>query len=287
MSGEQTTGDVVERDDAAEQAAEDAFNSGFDTTDQKTATETPQSVQSETTQPGTDQPTGSEPPQGQAAPAPKYVQITEEDFERLKSGASLAEKLKDTADRSFGTAFGKIGGIERELQTLRQGAKRVTIDPKTIETLRGEIPELADALEQINGLAAVAAAPAVDETKLEELVQARVSPLEQKFETRIVLLQHPDMEAIKKSPDFHAYVQALPAEESQVLLNTWDSTVISGHLSKFKAQQAQRKPPPPNPQGDDTARRSRMQAAVTPRGNGAQAPAPSADDEFNAGFSGR
>lgn len=285
MSGEQITGDVVERDDAAEKAAEAEFNSGFDTTDQRPATETPQPVQDEATKPGETQP-ASAPAQQQEQPAPKYVQITEEDFERLKSGASLAEKLKDTADRSFGTAFGKIGGIERELQTLRQGAKRVTIDHKTIETLRGEIPELADALEQINGLAAVAAAPAVDETKLEELVQARVSPLEQKFETRIVLLQHPDMEAIKKSPDFHAYVQALPAEESQVLLNTWDSTVISGHLTKFKQQQAQRKQPQNQP-GDDTARRSRMQAAVTPRGNGAQAPAPSELDEFNAGFSGR
>ena len=83
---------------------------------------------------------------------------------------------------------------------------------------------------------------------------------------------------------FAAWVQSQPDEFKQRLAKAsgeYDSSVVSDAMTKFKQA---RRTAPANTGGDPaSARRSRMSAAVTPRGVGGPA-APNATDDLMAGF---
>ncbi len=244
-----------------------AFADGFD--NDATPTETPASVGSETTE----------------TPAVEYAQLTKAEYEELKARAALVEDLKATADRSFGTAFGKIGGIERQLKDLTSGAQ-VEISQEDIDTLRGDgFEPLAVALEKVRSMRGLPGG--VDQAKLDELVQQRIAPalegigtkVDQAVEARLLKRAHPDWQQVTATPEFNAYAASLPNAVQAELANSWDADFIGEHLTKFKQSRK-----PAAPAADDaSARRSRMSAAVTPRGAGGHA-APSQVDDLMAGF---
>lgn len=205
-------------------------------------------------------------------PEIEYVQLTKAEVEEFRA-------LKQAQEKSFGTAFGKIGGIERDLQSLKSG-KRVDIKPEAIAVFREDFPEIADALEQINGLQALPGA-GFDPAKIDEMVQQRIAPalsaVEQKFELRLLAKDHPDYAQVDADPAFKAWIAAQPAPFQQALATastSFDSSVVSDALSRLKAAKAR-------PQGQQTntpTRNSRMTAAVTPRGSGATRGAVSNDE---------
>src|SRR6058998_3438590 len=83
---------------------DDDFTAGFDGADAPTAT--PETKPAETAAATPD-----------ATPvvtqAPKYVQITQEQFDGLMSSAAKIDEIKATQHSQLDKAFGKIGGIER------------------------------------------------------------------------------------------------------------------------------------------------------------------------------
>ena len=95
---------------------------------------------------------------------------------------------------------------------------------------------------------------------------------------------HPDFKQIDADPAFAAWVQAQPDEFKQGLAKAsaeYDSEVVSTAMTKFKQS---RKAAPATPAADPaSARRSRMSAAVTPRGTGGTA-ASDSTDPFLTGF---
>jgi hypothetical protein len=260
-----TTKDTETRDDAE---AEAALTSGYDH-DPNAPTETPAE--------GT---TGAS--AEDEAPAVKYAQITEDEYATLKARAELIEQIKATQEKSLGTAFGKIGGLERQLKSFSEG-KQVQIKPESIAAVRDISPEFADALEQLNGMRSIAGGPAeIDESRIDALVQQRMAPALQKVELRLLAKDHPDWQQVDKDPKFAEWIAAQPAAFQTQLLQasqTYDSEAVSAAMSAFK--QARSKTAPVV----DTAaqRKARIAAAVTPRGAGGIA-APNQLDDLMAGF---
>lgn len=261
MSGDASTTTTTEQDDAD-------FAAGFNDDTTATPTETPAAQQD-----GAGQGDNGEP--AQAEPAPEYVQLTKAERDELMG-------LRDQAQKQFGTAFGKIGGIERTLQQLNSGAQ-VDISQEDIDALRDDFPPLAAALEKVRNLRALPGS-GMDPDQLANLVNEKVSAVEQKFELRLLAKDHPDWKQIDGDPAFAAWVAAQPDEFKQSLVQAskaYDSEVVSEVMTKFKQS---RKAASANTGSDPaSARRSRMSAAVTPRGVGGNA-APNATDDLMAGF---
>jgi hypothetical protein len=259
MSGDAST---LNQDDEA------AFAAGFDDDTTATPTETPAEQQ--------DADALQEASTAPAAPAaPEYAQLTKAQLDDLLA-------IKTMQEKQFGTAFGKIGGIERTLQQLNSGAQ-VDISQEDIDALKDDFPPLAAALEKVRNLRALPGG-GLDQEQLASLVAEKVSAVEQKFELRLLSKDHPDWKQIDADPAFAQWVAAQPDEFKQNLTQasqSYDSSVVSDAMSKFKQS---RKAAPANPAADPaSARRSRMSAAVTPRGTGGTA-AGDSSDPFLSGF---
>ena len=262
MSGDASPTTTTEQDDAD-------FNAGFNDDTTATPTETPAAQQDGAGQ-------GDNGEQAQAEPAPEYVQLTKAERDELMG-------LRDQAQKQFGTAFGKIGGIERTLQQLNSGAQ-VEISQEDIDALKDDFPPLAAALEKVRNLRALPGG-GMDPDQLANLVNEKVSAVEQKFELRLLAKDHPDWKQIDGDPAFGAWVAAQPDEFKQNLAQAskaYDSEVVSEAMTKFK--QSRKAAPATAPTPDRaSAFRNRAQAGVTPRGVGGNA-APNATDDLMAGF---
>lgn len=264
--GQEDTTTATITDDAA-------FNAGFDTPTEPT--ETP--AQDETTT-----------PEPEEAPAPKIRQITEDEYSAIQQQIADAVGMKATLEKVSGTAFGKIGGIERSIKSLTD-APGPGIAQEHIDALREDgFEPLADALEHLNKLRVIPAA--VDQEQISTMVQARldevVPAIEQKIEARFLSREHPDWQEVDKSPEWAAHLAALPAERQQALADAsarWDSAVIASEMSAFKKARAAA---PQLTQAGDLAdaRRNRLKAAAaTPRGSGGDT-GTNPQDDFDAGF---
>lgn len=218
--------------------------------------------------------------------APEYVQITKDEWEALKTSAAEINSVKATLEKVSGTAFGKIGGIERTLKEIADGSK-IDISQENIDALRaGGWPELAEPLEKLRNLRALPGAGGVALEQVEDLVQQRVAKVREELrierQTELLNEAHPDWQQIDADPAFSAWTATLPEDERTKLAKAsegYQARVIADFMTRFKAT---RKAPSTEEPSDPQARRSRINAAVTPRGNGAHAPAET--DDFAAGF---
>ena len=264
MSGDaNTTGESQFEHDQRD----DSFAAGFDDDTTATPTETPAEQQDNANQ--------QEAEPVQAEPAPEYVQLTKAERDELIA-------MRQKWENQFGTAFGKIGGIERTIKSLTDGAQ-VEISQEDIDALKDDFPPLAAALEKVRNLRALPGG-GVDQEQIANLVAEKVSAVEQKFELRLLSKDHPDWKQIDADPAFAQWVAAQPDEFKQTLAQasqSYDSAVVSNAMTMFKQS---RKAAPATPAADPaSARRSRMSAAVTPRGTSG-ASAGDSTDPFLSGF---
>lgn len=199
----------------------------------------------------------------------EYAQITKDEYESLKARAAMIDEIKATQDRSFGTFGRTIQGMQDRI-TEFAAAPAVDISQEDIDTLRNEgFEPVASALEKIAKLRAVPTTPAaVDESKIEALVQQRIAPAMQTIEKRLLAREHPDYQSIASAPEFAVWVQAQPEAYRQNLSAAslaYDSEFVSSALTSFKQARAATtsKATPPQP-----TKKSRFAAAVTPRGSG-------------------
>lgn len=259
-----------------------ALQAGFD----GQPTETPAAEKTEPKQP----------PATPAAPEPEFVQITKADWEALSSRASKVDDLRSTLEKSNGTAFGKIGGIERAMNELRAGMSIAGLDlsgisDAEIAEVKDELPALANALTKLK-----AAGPrAVDADALGKVVAARLEEampqleekVERKFELRRLTKAHPDWQNVVASEAYSKWMAAQPQDYQDLVMNSWDADVTAPALAKFKEDTAPKKSAAgTSPSPKATARRERLEAAVQPRGSTVLAkPEKSAEDQFNEGFS--
>lgn len=239
-------------------------------------------------------PAGTAKPEQRTEEAPEYVQITKKEWDEVRSKATAIDEIKAATGKQLDTAFGKIGGIERLVNQLQQqtpNGQAVEITEDDFAELKAEWPEVADmslkgfnrVLSKLKGTGNPTATIDVD-----KLVSERVAPeiekVRQEYRSEITDLRlsahHKDWNQVINSQDFMAWEKTLPAEEQQKFLSSSDPEYVAEVITKFKAakQAASEK------SRKNSTRQELIEAAVTPRGTGGHAPAPSEDDEFDAGF---
>lgn len=234
---------------------------------------------------------GNEPAADPEPAAPQYAQITVEELDALRKSAEQVERIKVDMQSHLDKAFGKIGDVNRLVEQLRSATpagEPVQATAEDFAEFAKDYPELADAqLAGINKvLARLRGTGAAPMPNIDEVVQQRIAPvfqsIDQTVQARVseVMLrkEHGDWRALVGKPGdstnaYRQWLSSQPEDYQQTLNTTWDSDVIGDSIKKFKAAQAKSEAA--------SQRKSRLQAAVTPRGMPGNAPTES--DEA-AGF---
>lgn len=198
-----------------------------------------------------------------AEPPPEYVQITRADFERIQQAASRLPEIEQTFTKRFDTAFGKIGGIERNLQ---QGGYLPEAD---LAPFKEDLPELYTVLSKLR-------APADFGTALKEQTAALRKEIGEELRKEMVATVHPDWAEFTQGEHFAEWVKTKDQTYVDRLNQAWEPGFIASAITEAK----QWKPPKAR-----AARTEELEAAIQPRGTGGSAPAgKTAIDYFNEGF---
>ncbi len=233
-----------------------------------------------------------------AAPAaptdePKMTQVSEEEYRKLLDGVAKIEGIETALEQRFGTAFGKIGGIERVLDQLKQSAPaggKIELSEDVVADLAAEFPEMAQLqfktlqklVDKINATSpaqtsASQPSPPVDEAAIERRVRRAIAEetlneFDEKWKETIGL---PDDKGVIPDTQFRQWLKKQPTEYQTRVSSTYSASVLTDALAKFKATQQKAQ-----------GRREVLNAAVEVTGSGGQAPnaGKSDDDEFDAGF---
>lgn len=198
--------------------------------------------------------------------------------------------LKDTQLKmqEMLTAASKTAAAHVSDAPTQSQVQEAMANPQEWESLKGEFPEWANATEKYMDakLAALKAPQALDPDAVDRRVQEKLAPeidrVRQEVKAELIDLRmqshHKDWSRVINSPEFLSWEKTLPPEEQEKFLNSSDPTYVAEIITKFKTAREQKPQAQPNP------RQNIIEAAVSPRGDGGHAPAPSEDDEFNAGF---
>jgi hypothetical protein len=234
-----------------------------------------------------------------AAPADeqKMAQIPEDEYRKLLDSVAKIEGIEGALEKQFGTAFGKIGGIERVLDQLKESAPaggKIELSKEVVADLAAEFPEMAElqykTLQKLVDVlnttrtvtpapqeAAQPSAPVIDEEAIERRVRRAITEetlneFDEKWKETIGL---PDDKGVIPDTPFRQWLVKQPKEYQTRVRSTYSATVLTDALTKFRAAQTKAQ-----------GRREVLDAAVEVTGSGGQAPnAGSTDnDEFDAGF---
>lgn len=255
-----------------EQAAQ-AFAAGFEDDEDK-----------QTPPPATDaNPTAAEDEKKDEPAAPKYAQITEEQFTDLMAKASQIDESR----RQIDTLAGHIGGVKQVVEGLRQQRKSLTAGQ--LKRVAAEFPELAEALQSdLSELGGASVDPAEIDRRVESVVESRVAQKAVEFEAKLLRFYHRDWADVVVSNDFQAWKAQLPEAERVKLDASNDGEYIADQLTAFKAAQAAKKAQAAKAAETSKAsdnRQKRLEAAVQPRGTGGHTPSRSgATSDFQAGW---
>lgn len=230
--------------------------------------------------------------------APKYVQLTQEQFDNLQSAAGKVTEVEKQISKLFGTT-GDMQQIVKKLQAETPKGMTIDLPADVVSEMEQDFPELAGhfrkslekALKGVRGTGAAEAGSAgLDPTAVQNLVREaaikhEIEALEDAHQDWRTIVGVVDAEG-KHDPnnEFRQWLGKQPVEYQTKINATNSAAVVSRAIDKFLASKAN-----PAVQTGQTpqiaARRDRLKAAIQPRGDGGQpAPAKSADDDFAEGF---
>ena len=297
------------------------FNSGFDdeaaTSPAKTTggqNEDPNAAQANAQDAKADRtetPEHSNAPKSKAKPepaAPKYVQLTEEQFAKLNQAAEKTTAFEQQLSKIFGT----VGNLKQVLDSRSvQTAQGVTIElpPDVVEEMESEFPEVAAHLKKSleKALKGIKLAPgqgsqsvALSDDELDSRVMRRVMA----SETEVLEDAYPNWRDIVGTVDeegrhdpnnaFRKWLATQPSDYQARINGTFSSGVIIRAIERFERAQAaataaQGTAARQSAQADNApqaaARRDRIAAAVQPKGDGGPpSQRKSVEDEFDEGF---
>lgn len=122
----------------SEASADADFDSGF-TPDLDTPTATPavenDHESAEATAPA---------PAPEAQPAPKFAQVTEDQYRELFEKASQVDQTRAELNKIRDTVFGSLGGLKQSIDRMQAQGGRIELSADDFADLRAEYPELAD-----------------------------------------------------------------------------------------------------------------------------------------------
>lgn len=239
-----------------------------------------------------------EPPKVEPKPvaaAPKYVQLTQEQFDSLQSAATKTTAIEAQLSKVFGTV-GDMQQIVKKLQAGTPVGQTIEIPKDAFAELEQDFPELATKLR--NGLEKTIKSVRGTGTGTEEAPGAALKELAQKAylagEVEALEDAHPTWREIVGAVDgydkhdpknpFRAWLAKQDTAYQHRVNNTNSARVIARAIDRF---QAATKPVPKAqiPAPKVAARTDRIRAAIQPRGDGGQPnPSKHADDDFHEGF---
>lgn len=284
---QQLTTEGQEQTQETDDAGTDAdFDAGFAGTPTETpekpkaSTEETAQAQDATTAETTAQPAAT--PTGTPPAEQKYVQITEAEFNLLKV---LPQRLDQ--------AFGKIGGVERIMQTLQTQQSRqpsgqpLKLSEADFAELKEEFPDLAEL--QMKGLQRVLERvniPGSDPQAIERVVNERTAAVRAELvDSRLDEIVDGNWRQEVKTQKFKDWISSQP-QDVQALGESESLRDAATLMRKFKVF---RDAPPPAPAQETkpatpNVKSRAIAAAVPPKGNQAVSRQPTAEDDFEAGF---
>jgi hypothetical protein len=284
-----------------EKLADEAFNAGFalDTPPETTASgEAAENGQTPAAKTETKVAPKAVTPKAEPTPvAPKYVQITQEQFDAFRNAAAKTVEMDKQMSKAFGT-MGQIQQVVNKLQSQTPAGMSIEVPKDAFADMEKDFPELAaqmrkgleHTLKNVRGTGQRADANA-DPDAVKNLIHAATV----KLEVEALEDAHPTWREIvgvvdnagKHDPN-NAFRQWLAKQDVtyQRKINATNSAVIvSRAIDRFLAATKAPARPPQTPAPKVAARNDRIRSALQPKGTGGQPqPTNTADDEFQAGF---
>lgn len=228
-------------------------------------------------------------------PAETKARLTDEQLQAMYDKIPGLEKMVEQQLHKMSSDLGrKFGDVERKLQDIQKGKPARKFSADGFKRLKEEFPEIADMfVEGLNESLAAEISAAENESQsktstpqepidinatVEQRVNAAVAEVSAKTEQRLLTVLHPDWQKVVKSPEFAAWMKTLPEADAKKYGESDDAFVAAEAFTAFKAYKPKsQKPRAPN--------KERLEAAITPDGDGAP-PTPTLDDnaQFIAGF---
>ena len=238
-----------------------------------------------------------------AAPAPKYVRITEDELKSFKTAAERVTALEGALSKVAGNV-GNVQQIVAKLQASTPAGESVEISEEAFAEMKKDFPEVAqltfNAIKKgLKGLKGTSTTATIDPEIIARMVSAKVREETQSAQIEVLTDFYPNWKEIvgfaesaeKADPNnrFRKWLKTQPVAYQAQINNTNSAAIISRAIAKFqtaaKATVVPASAKPAAKPAKAVARAARIAAAVQPRGAGARPPPPkTADDEFEAGF---
>lgn len=234
-----------------------------------------------------------------APEAPKYVQVTQEEWDSLKATAGKTAAIEQQLSKVFGT-MGNMQQVVTKLQASTPAGMTVELPKDVVSELEKDFPELAPhmrsalekALKGIRGTGTQAETPEQTDRWRQMIQEASVKyqmeALEEDHSNWREIVGTVDAEG-KHDPnnDFRKWLATQTAEYQAKVNNANSAAVVSKAIERFLAAKAAPAPKAQTPAPKIVARQAAIRAAVQPRGDGGQpASSTTVADAFNEGFRG-
>lgn len=226
--------------------------------------------------------------------APQYVQITQDQFDRLQSAASKTAQMETQMSKVFGT-MGDMQQIVRNLQASTPAGVTVEIPQDAFGELAEDYPDIAAMMRKgleksLKGIRGTAPASPQsvhpDSAAISRLIEDTVL----KREIESLEDVHPAWREIvgtnaDPGNEFRKWLASQPQAYQERVNSTKSATIIAKAIDSFNARTTI---PVKKPGVAPSLRAERIREAIQPKGIGGQAgPTNTEDDEFRAGFEGR
>jgi len=288
----------VEADKKAADEALAQFEAGFSGKDLPEPTEKPNEPPPATEEVKTE-PEAEKAEEPEVVEAPKVATVTEEQLNRLLAYGTTIEEIKTAMEKQFGTAFGKMGGLERVIKDLQSSTpvgQPITVTEADLEELKGEFPDLTDKLAKgltriLSKFKGTGTAPATfDETQITPIVEQRVNEAKVRIKEELAKEQladlYPDWQEIVGPKDantkYRQWLLKQPVEYQKKIAESWSPYVVADSIDRFR-EATEKKAPPVKPTPKDQ-RKERLAEAVPQRGTPGVKATPSDEEQFLAGY---
>lgn len=229
MNDDTTTDATDATDPTADQATEDAaFESGYQGNTEKApakpAAEAPADESKETP------PEAKEPP----AAAPVTPPVDDDPFKGLSQPVRDRLAMVDNLAHSLRTAEGRIAALQRVQAAATKPSPAAPAPPTVREVLRGELPEVADALDELENRLRPAPAQASADEPAQGPEDAAVAR-----EMQALTEVHSDWKEKSNSTDFSLWLATQGPQFADKVRSTASAAVLADALTRFKGYQQQ------------------------------------------------
>lgn len=292
---------------AEEAEAEKAFAAGFEHTEY-VESKKEDANPPEATNEGVENPDATQSPEQKRDEAkPEQASITKDQADKLLGLLTQHQEFKGSVEKQFGTAFGKMGGLERllkEMQASKSAGQPVKLSKDDLKELKDAgfedlidklIPGLERALTKVN--VAPAAAPTFDEAAVQKvLAEDRLRQTAQLQQQCVADLNEmvPEWRSIVGDPngpqtDWRKWLAKQPAHYKKRIENSWIGSEVAESIFRYQSdvakatdEAAKAKAKKDNPESE--SRKERLAEAVTKRSSPARETQKSDDEMFAEGF---